>query len=278
MKEYFSHDYNARSDLRLVKLQMKHGMAGVGAYWCIVEMLYEEDGFLPMEYERITFELRTNYDLIKSVIEDFGLFENDGEKFWSNSALERLKKRAEKSDQARQNISKRWEKYGRNTNVIQTLYKTDTIKVKESKVNNIKEELYKEEKPEKEETKIDFKKLKEFYNKNSTIGNIHDIDERRKKVLNIRAKQYGKNAIITVFEKSFKSKFLTGENNHGWKADFDWILRPENFVKILEGRYDDSEMKNNKNGTHQQLTARSAQTRQQLADAAEDLMARLTEG
>lgn len=136
MKEFFSHDYNSRSDPKLQKLQMKLGLKGIGAYWCIVEMLYEEGGYLPLtEYERITFELRTEYDFIKSVIQDYDLFKNDGIKFWSESAIDRLKLRSEKSEKARQSINKRWVKYERITDVLQKKYDSNTIKVKESKEN-----------------------------------------------------------------------------------------------------------------------------------------------
>ena len=72
---------------------MRHGMQGVGIYWCIVEMLYEESGYLPLEYERITFELRDEKNVIRSVIEEFDLFKIEGEMFYSEAVLERLKKR-----------------------------------------------------------------------------------------------------------------------------------------------------------------------------------------
>jgi hypothetical protein len=173
MKEYFSHDYNARSDTRMVKLQMKHGLAGLGAYWCIIEMLYEEGGYLPIdEYARITFELRANYDTITSIIQDFELFKNDGEKFWSESALKRLGKRAEISETARQNISKRWDKYGRNTGVLPSNNGRNTIKLKESKIKekNIQyaENVFLSEK--------DHKKLIELYGESATIRMIEILD------------------------------------------------------------------------------------------------------
>lgn len=139
MKEYFTHDYNARSDPRLIRLQMKHGMEGLGAYWCIIEMLYEEGGYLPVdEYERITFELRTNYDLIQNVIHNFGLFTTDDNLFWSESVIKRLKVISDKSEKARQSISKRWEKYERITNVLRTYNDGNTIKGNNIKGNNIK--------------------------------------------------------------------------------------------------------------------------------------------
>jgi hypothetical protein len=124
---YFQHDCNARSDRKMVNLIMKHGMEGVGVYWCIVEMLYEEGGYLPLEYERITFELRTNYELVKSVIHDFSLFNFDEKQLWSDSVLFRLKERSNKSEKAKESISKRWE-YERNTNVIRQYSSRNTKK------------------------------------------------------------------------------------------------------------------------------------------------------
>lgn len=136
---YFKHDYNARADRKLVNVIMKYGMEGIGIYWCIVEMLYEEGGYLPLEYDRITFELRSQYEIVKSIINDFDLFKQDDNKFWSISVIERLDERCEKSIKARESINKRWKKYERITNVLQT---NDNRNTKEEK----KEEKKKEEK------------------------------------------------------------------------------------------------------------------------------------
>lgn len=45
---------------------------------------------------------------------------------------------------------------------------------------------------------------------------------------------------FSFFERVRRSDFLTGrrENERGWLPDFEWLVRPSNFVKILEGRYD----------------------------------------
>ena len=139
MKEYFSHDYNSRNDTKIVKLFMKFGLKGIGAYWCIIEMLYEEDGYLlRSEYERISFELRTDIEFIKSIIEEFNLFEKDNKKFWSETAINRLNKRMEKSNKARESVQKRWNKYNGNTNVLEKKNDSNTSKVKESKVKESK--------------------------------------------------------------------------------------------------------------------------------------------
>jgi uncharacterized protein YdaU (DUF1376 family) len=35
-----------------------------------------------------------------------------------------------------------------------------------------------------------------------------------------------------------RSAFCRGENDRGWKADFDFLLQPKSFTKLLEGAYD----------------------------------------
>jgi len=127
---------------------MKFGMEGVGIYWCIVEMLHEEGGYLLLsEYERISFELRTNIDSITSIINDYKLFQTDQEKFWSNSALTRIEEKNKKSEMARLSVSYRKDR----TNVQRTYNDRPTInksKVNKSKVENTIEEISEEEKKE----------------------------------------------------------------------------------------------------------------------------------
>ena len=194
MRDYFSHDYNARNDKKLVNLFMKFGLEGIGAYWCIIEMLYEENGYLSLsEYERITFELRTTNDVIKYIVFDSELIQNDGEKFWSNSVLERLKLRSIKSEKARKSITSRWEKYERNTNIILTNEKRNTNKVKDKvKVKENIKEKKNFKPPTAEEVKTYFTEKgytvdssKRFFDYYTELG-WHDSSG--KKILNWKAK------------------------------------------------------------------------------------------
>lgn len=47
---------------------------------------------------------------------------------------------------------------------------------------------------------------------------------------------------VANFEAAVKkvkmSDFCTGKNDRGWKASFDWLLRPDTIAKVMEGRYD----------------------------------------
>ena len=59
---YFSHDSNARNDLKCMRLRRLCGMAGYGLYWCVIEMLRDASEFrLPLAMrEDIVYELRAD--------------------------------------------------------------------------------------------------------------------------------------------------------------------------------------------------------------------------
>lgn len=106
--------------------------------------------------------------------------------------------------------------------------------------------------------KIDYEKLKLFFNENSGVmSKIQILSDKRKKAISSLIKKFSKEDFILVIEKSKESNFLQGQNDRNWKADFDWILNQTNFIKILEGNYDNNTQKNSSNGKQQQFTSNS---------------------
>jgi hypothetical protein len=134
---YFSHDFNARNDIKIKKLIAKHGYLGYGLFWAIVEELYNNTNVLPNDYECIAYDLRTDANVIKSIVNDFDLFEIDNESFGSLSIQRRLNERNEKSKKARESVLKRWNKSKEDTNVLQTKYDSNTIKERKGKENKV---------------------------------------------------------------------------------------------------------------------------------------------
>lgn len=127
---YFSHDYNSRNDRKMIRLRLKHKMEGVGVFWCLVEMLYEEGGKIPLsDTGIISDELRVKDTVLTQIIKDFGLFENDGNYFWSESVKRRLDKRLEKSEKAKASASHRWQ----NANAMRTDNEGNAIKERKGK-------------------------------------------------------------------------------------------------------------------------------------------------
>lgn len=107
---FFSHDYNTRTDAKIKKLVIKHGMAGYGIFWAIVEDLYNNANALRMDCEDIAVELRTKKSIVESILFDFGLFNVNEGVISSNSVQNRLDKRIEKSNKAAESAQARWEK------------------------------------------------------------------------------------------------------------------------------------------------------------------------
>jgi uncharacterized phage protein (TIGR02220 family) len=158
-----------------------------------------------------------NIETIKSIIENFNLFENDGEKFWSNSAISRIKQRMEKSQKARESVMKRWEKYERNTDVKGTKNDSNTSKVKKSKVKENKENnIY-----------IDF--IKSF---NSITGKkIRVPDKKFKGQLNARLSEgFTIDEILKAVENCKKDKYHM-ENPKYLTPEF--ITRADKLQKFL---------------------------------------------
>lgn len=90
---YFSHDSNARNDEKLVRLRMRHGAAGYGVYFMLLERLREQADYMSAkDYNMIAFDLRVDAAIVKSVVEDFGLFTftDDGKCFYSESLTRRM--------------------------------------------------------------------------------------------------------------------------------------------------------------------------------------------
>lgn len=72
MGEWFRHDTDARNDIKMRKLTRDHGLAGIGAFWVAVEVLYAKGG------EADEGELRDELDFIAppgmlDVLSDYGL-------------------------------------------------------------------------------------------------------------------------------------------------------------------------------------------------------------
>lgn len=83
-----------------------------------------------------------------------------------------------------------------------------------------------------------FERFRYYFNNavaGTTIPQIAKLTDARKNALRSIFKEYGRETVETVIHKVIGSDFLT----RGWgKVSFDWIFKKSNFIKILEGNYD----------------------------------------
>ena len=188
MKEtfYFSHDFNAFSDSKIQEMTMDHGTGSYGYYWYLIESLAQETErwFLPKKYVRIAYVLRIDTDVIRSIIEDYGLFEFDEENFWNKRLDKHFDQRAKKSALAKKAVEKRWEKQRKvasksqsedHTDVLRPQYDSNTIKESKGKESKGKETIIKRFKvPEIKEIEIYFVKKNSDLNEASKFFNFYE--------------------------------------------------------------------------------------------------------
>ena len=136
---YFSHDYNARADEKIIKLLKVMKWEGYGLFWALVEKLYEAGGEVEADMDCIAYDLRTESDRIKKLCEDFELFYQKAGKLRSLSVDRRLEHRAKKSEKARESAFSRWG----NANALRPYMKRNAIKERKGKEK--KEEEKKED-------------------------------------------------------------------------------------------------------------------------------------
>ena len=93
-----------------------------------------------------------------------------------------------------------------------------------------------------EEIKTNWIKIAHEYKLSGTQLKITD---KRKRAINNLLKEYSLEEVIQSMGKIHTSSFLQGNNKTGWQIAFDWFINKSNFLKVLEGNYDDKANSNN---------------------------------
>lgn len=82
--------------------------------------------------------------------------------------------------------------------------------------------------------------VEQFNSVCEALPKVRDITEPRKKAISSALKRLGDEGLTELFRKTAASDFLSGRKGE-WKATFDWILKPANLTKIIEGNYDNAD-------------------------------------
>lgn len=80
----------------------------------------------------------------------------------------------------------------------------------------------------------------------AAVPRIKSLDGARLEQVRSRLREHGKEALAAMIRKAAVSDFLNGRNERGFTATFDWLIRPANFVKVIEGNYDNKDNNNQK--------------------------------
>ncbi len=195
-------------------------------------------------YDRIMCEHMRNICISKSQLNFFTkrlspeekqelllVLSEDEKGYFIDWVRESISKRIRYSDSRKKN------RQGKGNNICETYVSHMENENEYINENNNKEEEVKEKEP-----KIDYQNIIDNYHHLCpTLNKVVAINEIRKGYMNARVGEYGIDKVISVIRMAGESKFLTGQNEKAWKADFEWILRPSNFLKILEGKYNNGQ-------------------------------------
>lgn len=106
---YFSHDYTAKTDPKILRLRMHFGMEGYGIYWYLIECLAENGGRLPLEIVPMLSKQMCVEDVkVQAVIFKYDLFIIDNDEFFSLRLCEHLDERKMFSESGKRGNLKRW--------------------------------------------------------------------------------------------------------------------------------------------------------------------------
>ena len=95
---------------------------------------------------------------------------------------------------------------------------------------------------DKDISNIDYKKVIDWYNntvKPIGLPTIMTMNNKRITLFEKIITEYGRNSLIKAFEMVKRSSYLRGDTNRHIKMSFDWLFTEDNYVKVLEGKYDD---------------------------------------
>lgn len=98
---------------------------------------------------------------------------------------------------------------------------------------------------------LDYETLVNFFNEHTkgVFGIVRmPLNETRKRYVRVLIREYGIESFKEMVQAVSRSAFLKGGNKRDFKATFDWMIKPSNYQKIIEGNYEDN--KNQENGAN----------------------------
>lgn len=122
-EDWFKHQFRAREDEKLIRLKIKHkSSAPIGVYWQLVEMIYENDGYVKYDVEVIAYQLGDSVELVQDIIDD--CFEKtDANQITHHTIITQLELREQSYQQSvekgTKGANKRW---GRDSSTMEELY------------------------------------------------------------------------------------------------------------------------------------------------------------
>jgi len=272
--KYFSHDSNAHMDAKLDKVLMHYGAKGYAIYWYCLELIVGklETGNvtfrLEHDEEQIGARLKIDSREVTGILDymvDIGLFERSGSHLTCLKVLSRLQQSATGSKQIRALIAEYRDQKKPETIMTppqdvmthhdEIMTPHDDVMICHAKQDKTKQDKTKRENtlstlPQAEDAPAAVKRV----NYQEIIDLYHEMlpNHPRVKVLTESRKRHIKKLATNnlpdlehwrkFFNAITRSDFLSGrveprDGRRPFIADLDFLINPNKYVKILEGKY-----------------------------------------
>ncbi|MDR0864982.1 MAG: DUF4373 domain-containing protein [Candidatus Symbiothrix sp.] len=271
--EYFTHDADMRNDVRIKALRRKFKHTGY-AIWCFLLEALTDSDYFELDWNEINIELlAADFDIsseeLTEIVEyciKIELMQIQDGKLYSKTHKNRLISVVEYREKQSENGKK-----GGNPNFKKgqsnPYYNSekDNQNITDSNVNSekdnpnisiVEESIVEESKGEKSII-YPYQDIVELWNSTCTnFPQVVKITDARKAKIKVRMGEFGKDlsgqmeTVKKIFDKAQNSKFMRGDNKNGWQASFDWVFEnSKNWVKIIEGNYDNKDKETTFSGT-----------------------------
>ena len=70
-----------------------------------------------------------------------------------------------------------------------------------------------------------------------SMPRVTRLTDARRRAIKGRCSEYSFSEIVDMFQKAQHSDFLSGRNGKWNGCSFDWLMKPGNFLKVIEGNY-----------------------------------------
>ena len=187
----------------------------MGKYWRMILYAWKLKTILPNDIKRIN-QISKNPNLKKTqyLLDRYFIQSDDG--YTNKAQLEEWKYIEKLSQTNSENANLRWDN------------KKDVKSHSDRNTNKSKNKS------------IDYNIIIDTWNKYIPSAQIKVFNQTRKQLIKSRFHSFFNNS-YDEWEKFLikisKINFLWGDNDRGWKADFNWVLNENNYIKIFEGKY-----------------------------------------
>lgn len=213
-------------------------------YRDLIELYYDTENVLTKDFEKLSRRILANSDeektALRDVLVEFFTLNDDGY-FHDRCDAEIAKYRANTSAKAKAGIASAAARKQKSTRVEQPLNTRTTDEQltnnQEPLTNNLKPNV-----PDQVGDACPHQEIINLYHEHlPMLIRVKSWTEKRANQLRSRWREDESRQNIEYWEKLFryiaKSDFLTGKTSD-FQADLEWITKSANFVKIIEGKYE----------------------------------------